>query len=164
MSVRMDNVLRPDGNAGTYSTVRIKPGVCVIPVDSDGMCYLTKEFHYAVGRDTIEGISGGIECDENAEQAAHRELHEEVGILAGSLYSLGMVDPLTAALSSPTAIFLATDLSFTKANMEPTECIERVAFPFSEVVEMVIHNRITHGPTCVAILKASLVLPTLRQP
>jgi len=158
MTVCLDNVLRPDGAPGTYSTVRIKPGVCVIPVADDGTCYLTKEFHYAVGRDTIEGISGGIEEGETAEIAAARELQEEVGIIAGRLFPLGIVDPLTAALASPTKIFLANDLRFTNTSMESTECIERVALPFDEVLRMVIDNEITHAPSCVAILKASLVM------
>jgi ADP-ribose pyrophosphatase len=158
MQVQMDHVRRPDGNPGTYSTVRIKPGVCVIPVDSDGTCYLTKEFHYAVGRDTIEGISGGIEEGETPEGAAYRELQEEVGILASQLRPLGVVDPLTSALSSPTALFLATQLQFTQSNPDATEKIERLAFPFSRVVEMVFSSSITHGPSCVAILKANRIL------
>jgi ADP-ribose pyrophosphatase len=155
MSVYMDNVLRPDGNPGTYSTVRIKPGVCVIPVSKDGTCYLTKEFHYAVGRETIEGISGGIEEGESAELAATRELQEEVGIVAGQLHLLGVVDPLTAALLSPTTLYLATDLSFTETNMESTECIERIELPFDDAVKMVMESLITHAPSCVAILKAN---------
>lgn len=163
MSVRMDNVLRPDGLPGTYSTVRIKPGVCVIPVSDDGTCYMTKEFHYAVGRDTIEGISGGIEDGETPELAASRELVEEVGIVAGKLLDLGVVDPLTAALRSPTQMFLATDLRFTQSSPESTECIERVEFPFEKVLQMVIENEITHAPSCVAILKANLILNSLRQ-
>jgi ADP-ribose pyrophosphatase len=158
MTVRMDNVLRPDGVPGTYSTVQIKPGVCVIPVAEDGTCYLTKEFHYAVGRETIEGISGGIEEGETAELAAARELQEEVGIIAGRLVPLGIVDPLTAALASPTRMFLASDLEFTNTNMESTECIERVEIPFSEVLRMVIENEITHAPSCVAILKAHVAM------
>ncbi|MCF7959991.1 MAG: NUDIX hydrolase [Pirellula sp.] len=164
VQIRMDDVLRPDGKPGTYSTVRIKPGVCVIPVAADGTCYLTKEFHYAVGRDTIEGISGGIEVGESAEIAATRELQEEVGIVAQQLHPLGIVDPLTAALCSPTAIFLATDLSFTETNMEGTERIERVAMPFEDAVRMVIRSEISHGPSCVAILKANLILPNLLSP
>ena len=158
MTVRMDNVLRPDGEPGTYSTVRIKPGVCVIPVAEDGTCYLTKEFHYAVGRDTIEGISGGIEDGETAEFAAARELEEEVGIVAGTLLPLGVVDPLTAAMLSPTQMFLATDLRFTQTKMESTECIERVELPFDEVLRMVIESEITHAPSCVAILKANFLI------
>lgn len=161
MSVRMDNVLRPDGVPGTYSTVRIKPGVCVIAVANDGTCYLTKEFHYAVGRDTIEGISGGIEDDETPEIAAARELEEEVGIVAGRLHPLGIVDPLTAAMFSPTELFLATDLRFTQSKLESTECIERIEMPFHEALRMVMENEITHAPSCVAILKASLLIPKL---
>jgi ADP-ribose pyrophosphatase len=161
MAVRMDNVLRPDGSPGTYSTVRIKPGVCVIPVSSDGTCYLTKEFHYAVGRDTIEGISGGIEVDETAELAAARELQEEVGLIADKWISLGTVDPLTAALSSPTRLFLALELRFTDASPEGTECIERVEMPFEKALAMVIASEISHAPTCVAILKANLILQSM---
>ena len=161
MTVRRDNVLRPDGAPGTYSTVGIKPGVCVIPVAENGTCYLTKEFHYAVGRDTIEGISGGIEEGETPEVAAARELEEEVGIVAGRLLPLGTVDPLTAAMLSPTKLFLASDLRFTQTNMEGTECIERVEMPFNEVVRMVIDSEITHAPSCVAILKANIVIQQL---
>ena len=163
MTVRMDNVLRPDGEPGTYSTVRIKPGVCVIPVADDGTCYMTKEFHYAVGRDTIEGISGGIEDGETPEVAAARELEEEVGIVAGRLLPLGIVDPLTAALLSPTQMFLATDLRFTHTNMDSTERIERVELPFDEVLRMVIESEITHAPSCVAILKANFLIQKHRQ-
>ena len=158
MTVRQDNVFRPDGQPGTYSTVSIKPGVCVIPVDENGICYLTKEFHYAVGRETVEGISGGIEEGETAEFAATRELEEEVGIVAGRLVPLGTVDPLTAAVLSPTKLFLASDLRFTQTNMDSTECIERVEMPFHEVVRMAIESEITHAPSCVAILKANLHL------
>ncbi len=158
MNVRMDNVIRPDGLPGTYSTVRIKPGVCVIPIDANGIVYLTKEFHYAVGRDTIEGISGGIESGEDASLAAARELQEEVGIIADRIHSLGIVDPLTAALNSPTALFMATELRFVPPSPEATEHIERIELPWTEAVRMVLDSEITHGPTCVAILKIRVLM------
>jgi ADP-ribose pyrophosphatase len=159
IEVRMDNVVRPDGSPGTFSTVRIKPGVCVIPVDQQGICYLTKEFHYAVGRETIEGISGGIEQGETPEFAAARELQEEVGILADRWISLGTVDPMTSSLHSPTALFLACQLHFTETNMESTEQIERIAMPFAEAMRMVMDSEITHAPSCVAILKIGMLFP-----
>jgi ADP-ribose pyrophosphatase len=163
ISVRMDQVVRPDGNPGTYSTVRIKSGVCVIPIDELGNVYLTREFHYAVGMETIEGVSGGIEIGESAECTAKRELREEIGILAGHLHELGKVDPLTASLCSPTTLFLATDLTMTHAAPEGTERIERIAIPFQRAVEMVINSEITHGPTCTAILKIH-VLKSMETP
>lgn len=67
-----DQVVRPDGLPGTYATVHIKHGVCVIALDEARNVHLTKEFHYAVGRWTIEGVSGGIEDDESPISAATR--------------------------------------------------------------------------------------------
>ena len=65
LKVRKDDVIRPDGNPGTHSVVTIKHGVCVLAYQDDTI-YLTKEFHYAVGRVTLEAVSGGREADEPA--------------------------------------------------------------------------------------------------
>ena len=49
IKLQRDLVTRPDGNPGTYSTVQLKSGVCVVALDQDGNVHLTREFHYAVG-------------------------------------------------------------------------------------------------------------------
>lgn len=149
-----DDVTRPDGHPGTYTVVHIKPGVSVLPIDDRGTVYLTDEFHYAVGRRTIEVVSGGIEEGETVESTAHRELLEEIGIQAGELIDLGSVDPFTASLLSPTRLFLARKLSFVTAQPEGTEVIRRVSFPFHEAVDMAIRGEITHAPSSVLIFRA----------
>lgn len=82
LTVRCDDVIRPDGKPGTYSVVNLKPGVSVLAIDSKNYVYLTEEFHYGVGRVTLETVSGGIETDESPLLTAQRELQEEVGIEA----------------------------------------------------------------------------------
>ena len=112
LSVRKDDVIRPDGKPGTHSVVDLKPGVTVLAVDDDGNVYLTEEFHYAVGRVTIEAVSGGIEVDESPLQTAQRELREELGIVTEEWIDLGVVDPFTSGVVSPTRIYLARGLQF----------------------------------------------------
>lgn len=151
--LQVDQVIRPDGNSGTYCTVRLKSGVCVIAMDEKRNIFLTREFHYAVGRVTIEGVSGGIEPGETPFSTAERELKEELGIVARRFTSLGTVDPFTAAILSPTELFLAEELSFGATEHEGTEIIEMVKVPLETALRWVDDGAITHAPSCVALLK-----------
>ena len=158
IEVRKDEVIRPDGADGTHCVVSLKPGVSVLPLDGQGFVHLTEEFHYGIGRTTIETVSGGIEPGEDARSTAARELEEELGIRAGRWTDLGMVDPFTSIVVSPTGLFLARDLSFVDTAPEGTEQIRPVKVKLAEAVDWVISSKITHAPSCVLILKARLFL------
>jgi ADP-ribose pyrophosphatase len=148
-----DEVIRPDGLTGTYSTVQLKSGVTVIALDDQDFVHLTSEFHYAVGRTTLEGVSGGIEAGETAQWTAQRELLEELGIGAARWTSLGTVDPFTSAVNSPVQLYLAQELTFAEQKLEGTELIEHISLSLPTALEYIIDGRITHAPTCVALLK-----------
>jgi ADP-ribose pyrophosphatase len=151
----VDQVIRPDGKDGQHVVVHIKPGVCVLAVDEDRNVYLTKEFHYAVGRDSVEGVSGGVEPGEDPDETAKRELQEEIGLHAETWQFLTTVDPFTTIMTSPTRLYLATGLTEVETSPEGTELIERVVLPLSKAAQMVESGTITHAPSCVAILMAN---------
>ena len=153
IEVQRDDVIRPDGKAGTHCVVHMKPGVCVVALDDEGFVYLTDEFHYGIGRGSIEGVSGGIEQDETALGTAQRELEEELGLEAERWTDLGSTDPFTTIVVSPTQLYLAEGLSEVECCPEGTELIRRVKMPLSEAVDRVIDSRITHGPTTTLLLK-----------
>lgn len=160
INVTKDDVVRPDGNDGYHVKVYMKPGVSVLPVDQDDNVYLTREFHYAIGRDSVEVVSGGMEPDEDPLVTARRELEEELGIIAEQFLNLGVVDPFTTIIESPTRLYLATNLSFVKSRPEGTELIECVKIGFDQAVELVMQGEITHGPSCILILKAAVLRKT----
>jgi ADP-ribose pyrophosphatase len=160
LEVRKDEVIRPDGVPGTHGVVVLKPGVSVLALDDDHQVYLTDEFHYGVGRQTIEVVSGGREPDESPLDAARRELEEELGITAEEWTALGSFDPFTTMLSAPAELFLARRLTFGETRQEATENIRCVQVAFDEAVAMAMDGRITHGPSCVVILKAARFLGT----
>ena len=103
-------------------------------------------------------MSGGIEPDEEPLLTAKRELQEELGIEAADWKNLGVVDPFTASVVSPTRLYLARKLTFGDQAPEGTEQIRCLKMPLTEAVQKVIDSEITHGPSCVLILKTALLL------
>ncbi len=154
ISVKEDEVVRPDGKNGVFGVVEMKPGVSVLPIDNDGNVYLTKEYHYAVERETIEAISGGIDKDENKIEAARRELKEETGMTANDWIDLGVIDPFTTVVVSPNYLFLAKGLEFSKSSPEGTENIKVMKVSIKEAIRWAMESKITHGATTTLILKA----------
>lgn len=154
INVREDQVLRPDGQAGTYATVRMKPGVAILPIDSDGIVYLTQQFRYVLGKESIEVVSGALEKQELPLESAKRELQEELGIRADEWTDLGSFDLDTSIVNCPVHLFLAKNLTFSEPEQEATETIKIVKVPLTKAIQMVMESAITHAPSCVLILKA----------
>ena len=155
IEVREDQVIKPDGKAGTFATVRMRPGVSVLAIDADESVYLTSEFRYAIERESIAVVSGAIDENENPLDAAKRELREEVRLEADEWVDLGVVDPFTSMINSPANLFLARSLSATATEREGTEIIQTIKVKLHEAVQMVMESKITHGPSCALILKVN---------
>jgi hypothetical protein len=49
INVREDQVLQPDGQPGMYATVTMKPGVAILPIDSDRVVYLNSSISLCSG-------------------------------------------------------------------------------------------------------------------
>lgn len=154
LDLQEDRVTKPDGTPGTYATVDLKAGVAVLPVSDKGDVHLTRQFRYAIGRDSVEVASGAMEEDEEPLLAAQRELREELGLTAERWTELGMFDMDTSIVRCPIRLFVAETLRTTSTDQDPTEDIRRMTVPFAEAVRMVLNGDITHAPSCVLILKA----------
>src|SRR5690348_9544178 len=72
--VREDQVIQPDGDAGTFGVVELGPAVAVLPVHEDGTVSLVRVFRYTVDAECIETVAGGMSEGEAPEDAARREL------------------------------------------------------------------------------------------
>lgn len=154
LEVYEDSVIKPDGQEGIYATAHIKPGVSVLALDEEGFVYLAREFRYAVGRETHEVVGGAIDDGEQPHEAARRELREELGIEADELVPLGHVDPMPSMVDSPSHLFLARGLTIGEPQQEGSETIRRERLKLEEAVRMVLRDDISHGSSCVLILRA----------
>jgi 8-oxo-dGTP pyrophosphatase MutT (NUDIX family) len=158
IKVREDKVIRPGGIEGIFGVVEMKAGSTVLAINSKKEAYLIKEYKYAIQRDSVELMSGGLDNNESPLEAAKRELKEETGLEAEEWVDLGVVDPFTTIINSSNYMFLALDAKKGKQDPEEGERIQVVKYPFKEVIEMVMSNKITHSASCVCILKAARYL------
>lgn len=152
-----DAVVKPDKSEGTYATVHLKPGVLVLPIDDEGNVYLTEQFRYALGADSLEVPAGGMD-EGDALENAKREVKEELGIEADEWIDLGMIETDTPIVRCPAYFFVAKKLKFEKPEREGTEVMRTVKMPFDEAVEKVLGGEIVHALSCALILKAKLKL------
>ena len=150
-----DDVVKPDGSRGTYTTVSMKDGVAVLAVDDEDQAYFAKEFRYALGRENVEVVGGGIEEGEGLEEAARRELREELGIEAAEFTELGSVQYATSLLRSASTLFLARRLSFTERDADPSEIIKTVKMPLAEAVGRALSGELIHATTALLVLRAA---------
>ncbi|MFV0574784.1 MAG: ADP compounds hydrolase NudE [Vibrio sp.] len=130
-----------NGEERTYE--RMKPsqrgGVMIVPVTEHGDLLLIRE--YAVGTERYElGFPKGlIDPGETPEQAANRELKEEIGMGANYFQPLKQVVLAPSYFSSSMTIFLAKDLYNERLEGDEPEELEIVRWPLQQAEELLTH-------------------------
>jgi len=112
LTLREDDIRRPDGSHGIYSVIDKPTYALVIPRDGDRF-HLVEQFRYPLGMRRWEFPQGTAPGQEDLEPIAlaNRELREETGLLAASMELLGMLDVAPGMSSQRGRVFLATGIT-----------------------------------------------------
>lgn len=158
ITVREDQVIRPDGKPGIYSVVEIPVSAGVVALDPSNRIALVSQWRYTLGKMSLEIPTGGSEPGESPLEAARRELAEEAGLEAGEWTPLGSIDNSNGSTTDVSHIFLARVLAQLPGGQrrQGDEEIEVVWLPFGEAVERVLAGEITESVSVAGILKAHL--------
>lgn len=151
MSVREDEILRPDGTRGLYGVVD-KPDFAVIAAVAGGHVHLVEQYRYPVTGRYWEMPQGS--WDKEAADPlglAKAELREETGIVAESMQHVGHLFLAHGFSSQGYDIFLATGLSHRRPQLEPEEqgLVNR-PFEISAVEAMIRDGAIKDATTVAA--------------
>lgn len=135
--------------------VRHPGGVGVLPVEGDSV-WLIRQFRVALGRSVIEIPAGTLDGPgEDPEEAARRELAEEIGARAARLQYLATMAPSPGYTDETLTIFAATGLSFEARDPDGAE--ERHAQvlrrPLSAALDSIDAGELTDAKTLVALLQ-----------
>jgi 8-oxo-dGTP pyrophosphatase MutT (NUDIX family) len=155
ITVREDDVIRPDGEKGIYGVVDTRIATGVIAVTPEREVYLVGQFRYPTNVYSWEIIEGGTDPGEDAMLGAQRELKEEAGLIAKNWRQLGGEIHVSNCFSSEIGfIYLAEDLTQTSADPEGTEVLQIKKVPFTECLHMVDSGEIKDAISIVGILRA----------
>lgn len=159
ITVREDQVIRPDGKPGIYSVVEIPASAGVVALGAHDQIALVSQWRYTLGKISLEIPTGGSEPGESPLEAARRELAEEAGLEAGEWTTLGSIDNSNGSTTDVSHIFLARALAPLPGGQrrQGDEQIEVVWRPFREALELVLAGEITESVSVAGILKAAVL-------
>ena len=154
ITVREDEIVRPDGSDGIYGVVSLHPSVIIIALDENNNVLLVNQYRYTLKRESIELPAGGSDGQDPLE-AAKRELWEETGFIASSWKQIGDLDVHNGVCDQKMCIFLATELTQTGHHEKEDDGITDVMqVPYSDVMTMVKQGKIRDTEVLSALLLA----------
>jgi len=155
-SVRRDDVVRPDGQPGTYSVVHSERlAVGVVPLWDDGTVTLVGQWRYPLEEYSWEIPEGGGDPAREAIEAARAELREEAGIEAHGWVYLGRCHTSNCWTDEVGHLFLARALVQGVPEPGGDEEIATRRVPLAEALAMASDGRITDAISIVGLFRAA---------
>lgn len=155
LSLREDVVALPDGRTTIYGVVSCGHCVGVLPFIDRDTVMLVRQYRYVARRATLEMPTGGVHAGESLEDAAQRELGEEVGFRAERLVHVCDYHTSKSVMDETAHLFLAEGLVGAARPADDTEFIDVHPLPFQAVLGMVLAGEILDSMTIIAVLHAA---------
>jgi len=155
LSLREDLVELPDGRTTIYGVVSCGECVGVLPFLDPDTVLLVRQYRYVARRVTWEMPTGGVHPAESIEEAAQRELAEEIGYRAGRLVRVSTYHTSKSVMDETAHLFLGEEMMRVELPPDETEFIEVRPFPFEEALRMVLSGEIVDSMTIIAVLYAA---------
>jgi 8-oxo-dGTP pyrophosphatase MutT (NUDIX family) len=158
--IRRDEIIRPNGDAGTYDVLETPGSVFILAINDEGKFPLIGQFRYPTGEYSMEVPSGGREKDSRDPlDDAKRELLEETGITAREWSEVGRAFAFNGISSEQMVIYIARDLKFSEPTGHEEEGIVEVKYvTFDEAFDMIKFSQINDSQCITAITKAAMLM------
>ena len=135
--------------------VHHKGSAVIIPVYDDGTVVLVRQYRHPAVRYLLEAPAGTLADGERPDMGAARELQEELGLTAARLEKLAEFFVSPGFLEEKMWVFLATDFSEGKQNLDDDEFLDLVRLPIAEALEMITSGEIQDAKTIIGLMLAA---------
>lgn len=156
MKLREDIAEMPNGKTTIYGVVECAECVGVLPFIDNNHVVIVRQYRYVFSEDhRWEMPTGGVKRGESREEAARRELREEVGYDAAELQHVSTYFTSKSIMREIGHLFIGRGLTQVEAIPDETEFLEVAVFPFKDVLQMVLESEIRDSMTVITVLHAA---------
>lgn len=149
-----DKVELPNGVVATREKVSHPGAVAVVPVNDKNEVILVKQYRYPIEKILIEIPAGKIDSGESVLKCAERELHEEAGVVNGTLTRLATIFTSPGFSDEKMDIFIATDFEEKENNPGHDEFLHIFKAGINECLEMINNGEICDAKSIIGIMLA----------
>jgi ADP-ribose pyrophosphatase len=139
------------GSTFTKDVVKFGEAVAIIPLKDSGSVVLVRQFRAPINSWILEVPAGRVEPQENPEEAAHRELVEEIGYKAAKLTKLASICMSPGYSDEVLHIYLAEGLKYVGTKPEPGELIRVEEMTLKEALKTILSEKIADSKTLIAL-------------
>lgn len=154
------HLVGPDNIERIYKIVRRRPTVSVIPLTEDNEIYLVGQDRPLLEKFSWALMAGFIDEGESPEEAAQRELKEEIGLEASHWRKLAEIETAASVVKSTSHLYIASTLIEGKSNPDEGEHLTVKKVKLSEAVEDVLEGKINTAISIAGILLADKLIQT----
>lgn len=151
ISLRVDEVERPDGRRATREIVG-HPGAVAILAWDGARVGMVRQWRHAAGDVLLEIPAGTMEPGEDPETTARRELGEEMGVAAAAWATGPSFYTAPGFCTERLTLFLATELEETQVEAPDDEDVEQEWLPLAEALGAIEDGRIADAKSIAGIL------------
>jgi ADP-ribose diphosphatase len=154
--LREDVAELPDGRTTIYGVVTFGQCVGVLPFVDEDHVVMVRQYRYVQQENhRWEMPTGGVLTGEAPQDAAQRELQEEVGYSAGRLEWISSYYTSKSVCDETAHLYLGYDLMPAALPPDETEFLEIATMRLATVLDMVLTSEIRDGMTVIAVLHAA---------
>ncbi len=147
-----DHMKLPSNKVVEWDYIHHPGAAAIIPVDKDGKIVMVRQYRSPAKRYTLEIPAGGLNQGEDTRTCAIRELEEETGYQSNHVEHLIDLYAACAYSDEKIEIYYASDLIFSKPNLDEDEFIHVERYSLEELTQLILDGTIQDGKTIAGIL------------
>lgn len=147
---KQDRFELPSGKPGEYHYVHTIGSSMVIPVVGDGTILMVNQYRYLLNKESMEFPCGSVKEGSTHEETARKELREETGHEAKSLFMVGKFNPYNGVTDEMCNVYVAKGLQYVGETPDETEEFEILRVTPEEIETLIRSGILWDGMSIAA--------------